>query len=267
MPAIAREKLWELLKNEQEASHHVQRTWIAAHHLPGEVNPTRDFTLIVKFSHASNLRTRCMSSEVVCCLDVSLQGKGAEGVVWKFAAEVRAQPHRAGQEKWQAEVRPACNVSLEAFRWTRSGNLFQWCFFSPPCFYRLHDEVNEPLKWKESFDNLLSSQSKSTILCRCDGITLSINFSQRAFNVRFASVSRRTVSVQSVPGVRVQRGEHRLLLGLWGLPDEQTAQAGRQGQEDLQGVCLLRRATRGTAHPQPSLRSAGPTNLPTRRWL
>ncbi|CAF96335.1 unnamed protein product [Tetraodon nigroviridis] len=56
---------------------------------------------------------------------------------------------------------------------------------------------------------------------------------------------RWTLPLQSLPGLRVQRGEHRLLPGLRGLQGDQTLQTGGQGQQDLRRVHLRRRAARG----------------------
>lgn len=58
-------------------------------------------------------------------------------------------------------------------------------------------------------------------------------------------VSRWTVPVQSLPGLRVQWGEHRLLPGLWGLQGNQTLKTGHQSQEDIRRVHLLRCTARG----------------------
>lgn len=76
---------------------------------------------------------------------------------------------------------------------------------------RLNED--EPLTWKESFDKLLSSQSKS-LRARVTQMLPLLCFEKRARRLWSPLVFRWTVPLPSVPGLRVQRGEHRLLLSL-----------------------------------------------------
>lgn len=78
---------------------HVQRTRAAAQHLPWEVRLSSGF--ITFFLTWVGFLFKC-----ICFMFVSLswQGKGVEGFVWEFAAEVRSQHYRTIQEKWESEV-------------------------------------------------------------------------------------------------------------------------------------------------------------------
>lgn len=99
---------------------------------------------------------------------------------------------------------------------------------------RLSDE--EPLTWRESFEKLLSSQSKSS---KSHLMKMFWSFHMFWGVNSLLLFSRWTVPVQSVPGLGVQRGEHCLLLGLWGLQGNKTFKTGHQSQKNLQRVHLL----------------------------
>lgn len=121
------------------------------------------------------------------------------------------------------------------------------------CCCRLND-VNEPLRWKESFENLLSSQSESSLLC-FDSFISWPGVVWRCWPETLLRLHRWTVPVQGLPGVRVQRGERGLLSGLWGLQSHQAVQAGPESEEDLRGVHRLRCPAGGERLPPSSFSS------------
>lgn len=154
----AQQHILQTLSNPLEifTSHHVQRTWLAAQHLPGEVRATR------VFCHFPLLEVKLFFLRVVVFFItfsplLFLQGKGAESFVWQFATEVWSQYHWAIKEK----VRHTFKVSVWAsfFHLSELNNTFLQLFLMI-LFFCCRINVNEPLKWKESFEKLLSSQSK-----------------------------------------------------------------------------------------------------------
>ena len=183
-----------------ERLQHVPWTGLTAHHLPWKVSSRHCIIKHESTNDDLNLYNNC-----VCFFTRAKELKALFGsFLQKSEHSITAQCKKSDKERWGD---PWCFSVLIYCHLVWDTRLNSAVMSS-----RLN--LEEPLKWKESLDKLISSQSKFS-----DHRALHYCFQIFICTVSLNSplLFRWAVPVQSIPCVWIQWGKHCFLLGMWGL--------------------------------------------------